>query len=128
MRPVRRNTWVLLLFILGMSGCASELRHTPTRFAAPAGEQVAPITIHAMTEVSPASGYAVTLKAGSVWDYAGRIPEGAAFRIRNNVFMLEGAHRHEAYCVVNENRLVGFFLPVEQAFVAVNPAVPFARQ
>ena len=38
-------------------------------------------------------------------------------------FTVEGANVHEAYLVLSGNVLVGFFLPVEGAFVDAKPTV-----
>jgi len=123
MKFMKRIPWFTLIAVLNLAGCASDVRHTATHFTPPSGEQLAPIVIPGNIEVRPVSAYRGSLKAGSVWDYAGRIPEGAVYRVKNDVFMVEGANRHEAYCVISNNRLVGFFLPVEQAFIAIEPTV-----
>jgi hypothetical protein len=34
----------------------------------------------------------------------------------NQVFMVEGAHVHEAYLVLDGDQVVGYYLPVERAF------------
>jgi len=75
--------------------------------------------------VLPASGYPRTLKAGSTWKYIGRTPQGAVFQIKDDVFTIEGRNRHEAYCVISDDhQLMGFFLPVEQAFVPLSSPEP----
>ncbi len=128
MKRMTHTPWLAFIIALILTGCASEVRFTATRFTPPSGENHAPITIPADIEVRPVSAYRSLLKAGMVWDYAGRIPEGAVYRVKNDVFMMEGANRHEAYCVVSDNRLVGFFLPVEQAFIAIEPTVSLLRK
>ena len=63
-----------------------------------------------------ASGYGRTLPAGSLWELRGNVPQGAVYRRSNGVFTIEGAHVHEAYIVVSNDQLVGFYLPVERAY------------
>jgi hypothetical protein len=46
----------------------------------------------------------------------GRSAEGEIFRPADGVFTVEGTQVHEAYLVLDGNRLVGFYLPVERAF------------
>ncbi len=76
------------------------------------------------TAVKPSSGYRRIIKAGSLWKYEGSIPEGEVYRIQNDVFMVEGANMHEAYSVLDGELLVGFYLPVKQAFAPLPKAVP----
>jgi len=74
--------------------------------------------------VTPTLGDPVTLKAGSTWVHVGQVPEGPVYSIKNDVFMVRGRNAHEAQCVVAEGgKLIGFFLPVERAFVPVDPQV-----
>ena len=47
---------------------------------------------------------------------AGAIAQGTVYRAAQGVFTLEGANIHEAYLVLRGQELVGFYLPVEQAF------------
>ena len=54
--------------------------------------------------------------AGSTWRQTGVIPDGDVYKIENRVFTVEARHVHEAYLVVRDRSLVGFYLPVEQAF------------
>ncbi len=41
------------------------------------------------------------------------------FRSRDQILMLECSNVYEAYRVVREGRLMGFFLPVQQGFVGL---------
>jgi hypothetical protein len=106
----------LCVVVIVLFGCAADLYRVPTSFT-PAGDtRSAPLLITATIEVKPSTGYTRILKAGSIWTLVGTIPQGAVYKIKDDVFMVEGAHLHEAYCVVSEGRLVGFYLPVEGAF------------
>ena len=62
----------------------------------------------------------------------GRSREGEIFRPVDRVFTVEGAQIHEAYLVLNGERIVGFYLPVERAFSAVpggsTPRLPIQRR
>lgn len=68
------------------------------------------------------TGFRRTLKPGTHWKRIGTLPEGDVFEPTDTVFTVEGRHVREAYLVVDEGILVGFFLPVEDAFVPLaNP-------
>jgi len=125
-RPVYAMAWACLLV-----GCAPEVYRVPTHFSPSTGERNAVFVIRQDIDVVPSSGYPRTLKAGSTWKYVGRVPQGSVFAIKDDVFMIEGRNRHEAQCVVSDDhKLVGFFLPGEQAFTSVEQQVqlPASRQ
>jgi hypothetical protein len=102
-------------------GCAAEVQRVPTQFTASAG--AAGFAIERDITVTPTLGDPATLKAGSTWTQVGRVPEGPVYAIKNDVFMVKGRNAHEAHCVVVDGKLIGFFLPVEGAFVPVSPQV-----
>jgi hypothetical protein len=109
-----------------LTGCATEVSRTATQFSPAAGADSRYIVITKEVTVTPSAGYSRTLKAGSTWKYVGRIPEGAVYKAQDDVFMLEGKHMHEAYCVIANNELVGFYLAVENAFSPLYSRVPIS--
>src|SRR5206468_395365 len=66
--------------------------------------------------VSLERGFRRRIPRGSTWTLIGRSPEGQVFRPVDQVFTVEGEHVHEAYLVLDGDRVVGFYLPVERAF------------
>ncbi|MDZ4255533.1 MAG: hypothetical protein U1A72_23430 [Sulfuritalea sp.] len=129
-KPPATRSWPIV-FMLAIAvcatliGCAAEVVRTSTRFAKVGAERGADIVLTESVTVVPVSGYTKTLKGGSTWRHVGDITEGTVFKVESDVFMVEGKHMHEAYCVLDRGyRLVGFYLPVENGFVAVIPAVP----
>jgi hypothetical protein len=103
-----------------LAGCALEVQRVPTQFSPSADGLGRTFVISQDVTVAPTSGYPRTLKAGSTWKYVGRVPQGAVFAIKDDVFMLEGRHYHEAQCVISDDqKLVGFYLPVEKAFASI---------
>ena len=116
--------WVISVVVIAyVAACASEVERFSTRFSPAARNNSSFLIIEKEVNVTPSTGYIRTLKAGSKWKYVGQIPEGAVYKVEDDVFMLEGKHMREAYCVVSQDRLVGFFLPVETAFVPLSPSV-----
>ncbi len=102
----------LMLFL---AGCA--VQQTPAQLsalapAAESGQQ----TLSSDIEWTLNTGYVRRLKKGSGWTKVGRLPQGDVYQPRNDVFTLEGAHIHEAYLVIEDGVLVGFYLPAERAF------------
>lgn len=112
-----------------MSLAACAVQHVPVALTRPAAElQSAPRVLVRETEIVLATAYRRTLAAGSRWKYAGRIPQGEVYRPHMDVFTLEGSHVHEAYLVLEHGLLVGFYLPAEQGYSALQPAIPFSLQ
>jgi len=70
------------------------------------------------------TGYSRTLKIGSIWSRVGSLVEGEVYKPYRDVFTVEGSHVHEAYLVVSNNMLQGFYLPVEHTFSPLNQKIP----
>jgi hypothetical protein len=51
-----------------------------------------------------------------VWHPAGALPQGGVFKTQDQVLTVEGSNIHEAYIVVKEARLVGFYLPANGTY------------
>jgi hypothetical protein len=115
-----------IIICMILAGCATEVSRTATQFNPDAGADNKYIVVTKEVTVTPSAGYSRTLKAGSTWKYVGRIPEGAVYKVQDDVFMLEGKHMHEAYCVIANNELVGFYLAVENAFSPLSSRVPLS--
>ncbi|MFX8297360.1 hypothetical protein ABTL30_20295, partial [Acinetobacter baumannii] len=54
----------------------------------------------------------------------GTVPQGVVYRPVGTIFTIEGRQVHEAYLVIADQRLVGFYLPGEQAYSPLSTAVP----
>ena len=63
------------------------------------------------------------LQQGSTWRAVGTIAEGTVYQPIGTVLTAEASNVHEAYIVVADGKWVGFWLPVESAFVAATPPV-----
>ncbi len=113
----------LAIFLAVMiSACVTELQRVPTSFTV-ASDSSRSLQMSAPVSVTASAGYTRTLPAGSKWSLIGSIPEGDIFKIENSVFTIEARHVHEAYLVVQNLNLVGFYLPVEQAFSPLSPKI-----
>ncbi len=81
------------------------------------------IQLKAPAEIRLDTGYTRTLEAGSKWRRVGALPQGVVYRPVGTVFTIEGRQVHEAYLVLADHRVVGFYLPGEQAYSQLSPAV-----
>ena len=104
-----------------LAGCAASVTHVPANMIANA-EAAKPlqVTLDQQVYIRLDTGYSRTLKKGSEWRYAGRIAQGDVYKPHNGIFTLEGAHIHEAWLVIADGRLAGFYLPVERGFSPIS--------
>ncbi|HZM48012.1 MAG TPA: hypothetical protein VFC14_24570 [Burkholderiales bacterium] len=114
-----------------LAACATEVQRTPS--AAPviaAGANSRVIRLGSDVLVNLHTGYTRTLKRDARWVSVGTIAQGEVFKPEGQVLTVEGAHVHEAYIVVSDGKLTGFYLPVENAFVPLVPqkALPINHQ
>jgi hypothetical protein len=102
-------------------GCAPDVVRTPSSLSPAAGTDRSRIELSDEALIQLSGGYSRVLPKGSVWELRGRVPEGAVYRRADGIFTIEGAHIHEAYLVLEGDRLVGFYLPFEQAYSPTRP-------
>jgi len=82
------------------------------------------IKLLAPAEIVLETGYSRTLADKSVWKPVGRLPQGTVYRPVGTIFTIEGRQVHEAYLVIRDSKLVGFYLPGEQNYSPLSNAVP----
>lgn len=89
-----------------------------------AGAPSAVRTLGKRLDIELDTGYSRSIAAGSQWRQVGSIDQGAVYQPHHNVFTLEGANIHEAYLVVEKDKLVGFYLPAERGFSTLRHQLP----
>lgn len=105
--------------ITALSGCVHNITSgsiavslTPTKVSL--GDDIKkanPVTL------TLASNYERAIEKDSTWIKVGSVTQGDVYRRAGDVFTVEGRNVHEAYLVVANNTLIGFYLPYEKAFV-----------
>lgn len=101
---------------LVLVACAA-VQHSPAQLQSLAvSGQPAPRVLAKEAGVTLDTGYTRTLKAGSRWRAVGTLDQGDVYRPVGDVFTVEGAHIHEAWLVVRNGMLVGFYLPAEHDY------------
>lgn len=128
-RLTRRLAMACLALLL--CACSTAVRHAPVALVAAAPDAPrAILKVAAPVVVTLDTSYKRKVAEGSSWLRAGRIAQGEVFRPHQGVFTVEGAHIHEAYLVVDQTRLVGFYLPAERAFspLSQQPFIHFNQE
>jgi hypothetical protein len=107
-----------------LCACAFTVPAEPARLARlPAGPAASSVVLARDTELRLSTGYTRTLPANSRWQAIGLLPQGTVYQRIDGVFSIEGRHVHEAYLVVHESALRGFYLPGEASFAPLTPSV-----
>lgn len=119
---------VMLLAAAWLAGCASEVVRQPVELSVAGPEAGRQYTLSGEVAFTLDSGYRRTLATGTEFAVAGRFAQGTVLRPTRTVLTVEGKHMHEAYAVLRDDRLVGFYLPVEKAFSPLSQPVAFPLQ
>lgn len=109
----------LLLISLMTVSCAFDLAHVSTQATqfSPKAESQRIIFLQEAVVIDEAPcNYDRTLRQGTRWQLVGNIPEGEVFKPLDQILTIECSNIFEAYLVVTDNFLVGFYLPVEKTF------------
>jgi hypothetical protein len=122
---VTQRVAALIVAAFGVGACAIPVRQVP--LAKPielaSGES---FTLSSEADFSIGTGYSRTLRSGTHWTLYGSIDAGKVFRSPHQALTVEGYNVHEAYLVIKDNTLIGFYLPVEKTFTPISKAVPLS--
>ena len=122
-RHMGRVLWIALL--IQVAGCAATVTAVDAHLAPHhTGQAAQRFELRQSVAFRLSTGYSRELPAGSQWLSVGTLPQGTVYRPLNTVFSIEGRHVHEAYLVVKENALQGFFLPGESRYSPLTPSLP----
>jgi len=115
-----------LCVALALSGCAFNLAdvvYSPAQFQ-PMGQASRVFVLATNVKLTDMPcWYGRELRQNTRWEATGSVAQGEVFRSRDQILTLECSNIYEAYLVVREGRLVGFFLPVQSGFVVVSEPV-----
>jgi hypothetical protein len=114
----RAAAFIVLLLSVILTACAFDLVHVKQLPVNLDTTQISKgsFVIEREETVALGTGYTRTVKAGTRWDYVGRTEKGDVYRTKDQVLTVEASNIHEAYMVVEGEKLVGFYLPVERTF------------
>src|SRR4030095_1515346 len=116
MRPARAAVLLVAPLSLLVVACAPEVVRRPAQLTPVTGQSESAIEVLQGAYISVGPGYQRVIPRGSVWTSVGRTAQGEVFKPVGRVFTVEGTHIYEAYIVLDGDRVVGFYLPVERAF------------
>jgi hypothetical protein len=114
---------VVLLAILGLllGGCGPDIAATSLHETLQTNPPQAPLMLTGAVSVDLPHGYSGDdLKPFSQWTQVGTLSEGIAYKQVARPYIVKAGAQYEAYLVVNNNALVGIYLPEVSAFVATD--------
>ncbi|RKT25635.1 hypothetical protein B0G69_1355 [Paraburkholderia sp. RAU2J] len=110
--------------IVTLSGCAPAVPVQRARLTVPADPQITRVyVVQQQVIVRLSSSYERRIADQSRWRVIGTLPQGQVFKPVDAVFTIEGRQIHEAWLVVKDGRLTGFYLPGEEHFSPLAPSV-----
>jgi hypothetical protein len=122
------HTFLLIAATLVLTACAA-VSHSPASvIPMTQSKPTAPVNLSKSLDIKFDTGYSRQVKQDSQWVHIGRIEQGDVYKPHQDVFTLEGAHIHEAYWVVKNGLLIGFYLPFEQGFSLLKQPVSVTFQ
>ncbi len=116
-----KKIFLLLLsvfFALACFGCAFDIVHVdqiPVKYEKINAQQSG-FKSKDTVNIDLGTGYRRKLNKGTEWHYVGTISQGDIFKTNDQVLTVEGSNIFEAFIVISEKKLVGFFLPVEETY------------
>lgn len=85
--------------------------------------ETAVLTLEEPLKVKVSRAQSLILKKDSTWSLVGELPQGKVLKPLDQIVVINSFNVYEGYIVVNDDALVGFYLPVTDGFVEVDPTV-----
>jgi hypothetical protein len=113
--------------ILGLTACVDPaMQPSAILSGAPAASSV--YVVQATVRSNASNTNDRDLRQGSTWTALGTIDQGTVYKPLDTVLTVEHFDVYEAYIVVRDKNWVGFWLPVEKAFVPMSKLIPIDLQ
>ena len=120
---------VLVVIVLMITGCCFDLTHV--KYVPVVIEIKTPSkSVWMLTEKIdvPLKSWSTTkLKPSTKWEYIGTIEQGEVYKTKDQIVTVRGSNTFEAYLVISEEQIVGFYLPIEKGFVKISKPIKINR-
>lgn len=122
--PLSSRVKSILAALALCAGCAPMIQTTPATIEpVSSGGNTHSVLLRDTTPIRLDTGYSRLIPSGK-WIPVGRLSQGTVYRPVGTVFTIAARQVHEAYLVVHEKTLVGFYLPGESSYTPLSNAVP----
>lgn len=115
----------VLCCVLLLGGCAFSVPVAPARLQ-PLAAAAPDVAVEGNVEIRLPTGYTRTIADRTRWRAAGTLPQGIVYQPLNTVFAIEGRNVHEAWLVLREGAVQGFYLPAESNYSPLKQPVPLS--
>jgi hypothetical protein len=122
---MKKSKLLIAAAVVILSGCVAEVLREPVTLLAANPQMGKRYVTAQVVQIMLDSGYQRTINSGTEFEEIGTIQQGRVLRPLNSAFTIEGTHMHEAFPVVSNGRVVGFYLPVEKAYSPLSLTVMF---
>lgn len=118
---------LFLLVIISCGGCASIVKE---RANFQPIEKMETVRLTHPIHLSLDTGYGRIINANSTWQSVGnistnKVPRGLVWKPIGDILSIEGTQQYEAYLVVSNGMIVGFYLPASARFSPLTKQVEF---
>lgn len=118
---------IIIIIFVSCIGCASITRE---KASFQSTDDVETVQLTHPILLSLDTGYGRFIDANSTWQLVGIIstnslPHGKVWKPINDILSIEGTQRYEAYLVVSNGMIVGFYLPASSKFSPLTKQVEF---
>lgn len=115
------RVFLISLFLL-IAGCSIDQVRVEQQLAS-SPNQGAVFQLRTSASAKARNVRTVELRRGTRWRLLGSIERGTVFEPLDQVVTVNGYNVHEAYIVVQDDQLVGYYLPYENSFVEADAVV-----
>ena len=113
--------WSAFLSILALAACVAVPVDRAT--LQPLAVQGPDVRVERDAVVHLSTGRNRRIAQGTRWRPVGTLPQGTVYQPVDSVFIIAGRQIHEAYLVVRDGALQGFYLPGESNFSPLSPSL-----
>lgn len=123
MAPAIPRLLHLLPGVVLLAACAFSVPTAPARLQ-PLALAAPDIAVDGNVDIRLSTGYTRTVPDRTRWRAAGMLAQGIVYQPLDTVFAIEGRNVHEAWLVVRDGAVQGFYLPAEGNFSPLKQPVP----
>lgn len=102
-----------------VSGCS--VTQVPVGEPLVAQDNSPSVALQTPVHIELAGARDVLLRAATIWESIGTIERGTVYSSEDQLVVVESYNTRQAYIVVDDDQVVGYYLPVENSFVEVEP-------
>jgi len=122
-----KKTVQLIFLVVGLLIAGCSVKYTPVVIKTTTKSK--PMwTLTEKINVTLQSGSTTHLKLNTTWEHVGTIEQGEVYKTKDQIVTIRGPNMFEAYLVISEERIVGFYLPIEKGYARISKPIIINRK